>query len=168
MVKLQTIRVCKHFNYVYELRFCSVAPGKRRSEVAAKCNVSNGDSSSRPRITINIAVCANLHQVLRSDLYRGFFEEFTTGCLNKILVRQLNKATREGIVEWLPGNLSHNAVLWVSNAGLSSLSLHHSYLEKVSLNGQGHDINCDVEFRDFGLWCGFHMYLHKRTFMAYV
>jgi hypothetical protein len=81
-------------------------------------------------------------------------------------------ATRKGIVEWLPWNLSHYAGLWVHYAGLGSLPLDNSNLEQIALNGEGHDIDRYMEVgREVGS-CGlrvvFHMYLHKRTFMAYV
>ena len=46
--------------------------------------------------------------------------------------------------------------------------MDHGYLKQVSLNGESHDIHRYVEFGGFGLCGVFHMYLHKRTFMAYV
>jgi len=50
--------------------------------------------------------------------------------------------------------------------------LHNSDLKQIPLNGEGHDIDRYVEAGRAVVGCGFcgvfHMYLHKRTFMAYV
>jgi hypothetical protein len=106
------------------------------------------------------------------DVNRSFFKEFTAGRFNQIFAVPVHMASGQGIVEWFSRHFPYQAGLLVHDAGLGSLSLDHGHLQQVALNGEGHDIDRYMEVgREVGSCglCGvFHMYLHKRTFMAYV